>query len=108
MDDLKSLPTVREDYKAEKDNNENQVSSLFDQLYPNLNIPHNDIYMLLTYLDQTNVNPLVLPRIIRGIQNILIGTGQGEVLIHVRGETLTVEARERDVQINTKQVDTNV
>jgi hypothetical protein len=93
-------------YQAQNENNSSQISVMFSQLFPNLTLSHDDIYHILSYLDQTSVNPQVLPRVIRSVQNIMIGTGQGEVLVHVRGETLTVEARERDGTISTKQVDT--
>ncbi len=106
----KSLPTIIDpsQYDQQIENNNNQVTSILDQLFPNLTIPQENIYKILQYLDQTSVNPEILPRVIRSVQNIILGTGQGEVLIHVRKDIMTVEARERDVQIKTKQLDTNV
>lgn len=106
----KSLPTISDptQYDQQLANNNQVLETLLDQLFPNLTIPHENVYQILQYLDQTTVNPEILPRVIRSVQNIILGTGQGEVLIHVRNDVMTVEARERDVQISTKQLDTKL
>lgn len=97
------------DYQVQNEENSKQIAAMFGTLFPNITkVPYDDIYNILAYLDQTSVNPQILPRVIRSVQNIMIGTGQGEVLVHVRGETLTVEARERDGEIRSKQLDTKV
>jgi hypothetical protein len=107
---IKSLPTIADltQYDTQVENNNSHLTGVLDTLFPNLTIPHENVYKILQYLDQTSVNPEILPRVIRSVQNIILGTGQGEVLIHVRKEAMTVEARERDVQISTKQLDTKL
>lgn len=98
-----------ENYQVQSEENNKQIVQMFSVLFPNITrVPYDDLYNILSYLDQTSVNPQVLPRVIRSVQNIMIGTGQGEVLVHVRGETLTVEARERDGSISSKQLDTKI
>lgn len=108
METVKGLATIVDptQYNQQLENNNRHLSGVLNQLFPNLVLPHENIYKILQYLDQTSVNPEILPRVIRSVQNILLGTGQGEVLIHVRKDTMTVEARERDVKIKTKHIDT--
>lgn len=105
-----SLPTITDptQYDQQLENNNRVLDGLLNQLFPNITLPHQNIYQILQYLDQTSVNPEVLPRVIRSVQNIILGTGQGEVLIHVRRDVMTVEARERDGNISTKHIDTKL
>lgn len=110
MENIKSLPTIFDptQYDQQLESNNRNLTLVLDSLFPNLTIPHDNVYKILQYLDQTSVNPEILPRVIRSVQNIILGSGLGEVLIHVRKNTMMVEARERDVKISTKHIDTSV
>ena len=106
----KSLPTISQmGYKAEADNNNGQIEVVFRQFFPSFpqfSIPFEDVINILSYLEETGVNPQILPRVIRGIKNITLGSGEGEVIVHVKRDIVSVEARERDPQMNTKALDT--
>ena len=75
-----------------------KVEPLLRELFPNLDIPYKYIYQVLLFLEDTQVNPEVLPKVIRGIHNIVIGTGKGQVIIHVQGEISNVSVRETDAE----------
>lgn len=103
MANLTSLPTIAEDYKVQLDHNNEQATQLFSLLFPDLE--YNLLFEtvnIVSYLQQTLVNPALLPRVIRGIHNIMIGTGKGQVIVHVQGATTNVSVRETDEELNTK------
>lgn len=57
-----------------------------------------DLYMIRVALQETNINPQILPRIIRSLGNLNIGTGYGEVTILVKSRTVTqIKGNESDV-----------
>ena len=98
---MNGLPTI-DPYNYEVENNNAQVSELFTQLFPELHIPHEIIFDLLNYLSETKVNARILPKVIRGVNNILIGTGKGQVIIHVQDEIMNVSIRETDEEIKSR------
>lgn len=56
-----------------------------------------ELYLILMALEQSKVNPMVLPRIIRAIGNMYLGTKHGRVSIYmVNGKITHVEGIERD------------
>lgn len=56
------------------------------------------LYMIKMALDETGVNADILPRIIRSLGNLNIGTGYGVIEILVRSRTVTqIKANESDV-----------
>lgn len=104
---MSSPPTIDlEDYDTQVANNNRllmeKVEPLLRQLFPDLIIPYEDIYSILIYLEQTQVNAAILPKVIRGIHNITIGTGKGQVIVHVGPELVNVSIREQDEEVNTK------
>ena len=71
--------------------NEEQYIEVLKKLDPSL-------YMVKIALDETGVNPLILPRIIRILGNLNIGTGYGEITILVKQRTVTqIKGNESDV-----------
>lgn len=48
-----------------------------------------DLYIIARTLQDTQVNPAILPSIIRAISNIAYGTRFGEVKIHIRDGIVT-------------------
>ena len=94
-----SIPTVQQDYQSynkQLEVNNKQAEQLLGQLFPELKLPREDIFNILSYLQETKVNAQILPRVIRGVYNLTIGTGKGQVVIHVNKETVNVQVRESD------------
>ena len=57
-----------------------------------------ELYLIKIALLQTQVNPTVIPRIIRALGNMNIGTGYGEITILMKERIITqVKANESDV-----------
>ena len=102
---MTSLPTIKnpDSYEEQSNHNNAQAAQLFAIIFPD--IPEAMIYhvaKIVSYLSETKVNPDVLPRVIRGIHNILIGTGQGRVILHVQKNMTNVEVRETDGEIKSR------
>lgn len=74
-------------YRQENDNNEKVFSEMVQRVRP-------EIWVLMDLLDATGVDPFILLKIIRQINNIAMGTGYGQVVVaiekknvrYVRGE----------------------
>lgn len=99
---MNSCPTTVENYLIEKDNNDERVAELFSTLFPDINEDLvYDIAKIASYLQETKVNPELIPRVVRGVHNILIGTGKGQVILHVQKKMTNVSVRETDEEINT-------
>lgn len=62
--------------------------------------PH--LYMIKVALDETKVNPLVIPKIIRTIGNLLIGTGYGKIQIYMQAKVITNIKPEENVDVNER------
>jgi hypothetical protein len=98
---MKSSPTIAT-YQAEAENNSQKVAQLLTMLFPDLDVPYESVYLIMAYLSETKVNAAVLPRVIRGVHNIMIGTGSGQVIVHVKGDMLNVQTREQDTELKTR------
>jgi len=101
-----SLPTIietRAEYDIEFDNNSKKMEELFNTIFPEVNVPCQYIFEILKFLEETNVNAGVLPKVIRGVNNILLGTGNGQVIVHVQKNIMNVSVRENDESIKTKE-----
>ena len=90
------------DYKVQLENNNRKMEELFALMFPGIKLPRIWAYQTLNFLSETKVNPEVLPRVIRGINNVLLGTQKGQVIIHICKETMNVSTRETDEEIKTK------
>ena len=109
---MSSLPTIivkknyyEADYEENKidENNAKQMEELFSIIFPDIKVPTGYIYEILKYLEETNVNARVLPKVIRGINNLLIGTRKGQVIVHINENIMNVSVRENDEEIFTRQ-----
>jgi len=109
---MSSLPSVIENrsyYEQEysdnpiDDNNSQKMEELFNTVFPDITIPCGYIYEILKYLEETSVNAKVLPKVIRGVNNLLIGTGKGQVIVHVNKNIMNVSVRENDEEIKTRE-----
>ncbi len=75
-----------EDYNTQLSINNQKMEGLLKAMFPDLQVSYDDIYGILTYLEQTQVNAEILPEVIRGIHNLMIGGGEGQLIIHVNSE----------------------
>lgn len=103
---MNSLPSIIENtYEREVDSNGAQVTRMFALLYPDISDSLvYDIAKIASYLQETKVNPEILPRVIRGVHNILIGTGHGQVILHVQKKQTNISVRETDDEIKTTMI----
>lgn len=106
METMNSLPSIVETiYDLESDNNGKQITKIFALLYPDIDDKLvYDIAKIASYLQETKVNPELLPRVIRGVHNILIGTGHGQVILHVQKQQTNISVRETDDEIKTTMI----
>ena len=75
----------------ERQNNEAQYLQLLKTLDP-------ELYLIKMALIQTGVNPLILPRVIRMLGNLDIGSGYGEITILMKARKITqIKGSESDV-----------
>jgi len=100
---MNSLPTIdQSNYYNQLNNNNTKMDDLFRQMFPDLSVPHEFVFQMLQFLNETKVNARILPRVIRGVNNILIGTGRGQVIVHVCKENMNVSIRETDEEMKSK------
>jgi hypothetical protein len=90
-------------YETEVSHNNEQIGAMFNALFPNLTVPHQVIYETMLFLQETKVNPLVIPKVIRGVHNVMIGTGKGQVIVHIDGDKANVSVRETDVEFDASR-----
>lgn len=56
-----------------------------------------ELYLTRVALKETNVNPLLLPRIIRALANVAYGTGYGKIQIFIQeGRVTQIKPEESD------------
>jgi hypothetical protein len=94
------------EYSSQLTNNNAQMEAAFRQFFPDFpkfNTSFDYIFQTLMYLEEMDVNPEILPRVIRGVNNLQTGTGKGQVIIHVKGDKLMVETRESGEEMDTKR-----
>lgn len=101
-----SLPTIVDptQHSEQTKNNNGQAERLFKEFFPNFPdfaTPFDDVFLILSHLEKTGVNPQILPRVIRGIHNITNGTGKGQVIVNILGPVTNVSVREQDEELNT-------
>ena len=66
-------------YHEEKENNDRIFSEMVQRMRP-------EIYVLMDLIDSTGVNPFILYKVIRQLNNIAIGSGWGEVTVLVNNK----------------------
>jgi hypothetical protein len=79
------------EHRQIEENNQEQFLNMLAELDP-------ELYLIKIALLQTQVNPVIIPRIIRVLGNMNIGTGYGEITILMKERIITqVKANESDV-----------
>ena len=70
--------------------NLNQYWSIVQTLEP-------EFYLLRIALEETGVNPMIIPKVIRAINNLAIGTGYGKIQIFMtNGKVTQIRGEESD------------
>ena len=79
---MNSLPTI------EQVNNEN-LKEVIRKLDPQL-------YLIKIALEETNVDPYIIPHVIRALGNLSLGAGYGKIQIYMQARIITdIEATEK-------------
>jgi hypothetical protein len=56
-----------------------------------------EYYLIRLLLQETGVNPAILPKVVRGLSNLSLGAGYGKVVVYVQNKKVTnVETVETD------------
>ena len=63
-----------------------------------------ELYLILIALEETGVNPMIMPKIIRSIGNMNYGSGFGKIQIFMERKTITSINGEEKVLVNEKAV----
>jgi len=83
MNKFDSLPTVE--------------SANLDRFWDVIRKLDPELYLIKIALQETGVNPMVLPKVVRQISNLWIGTKFGKVTIYMQnGKVTTIEGIESD------------
>jgi hypothetical protein len=64
-----------------------------------------DLYLIKVALEETHVNPRMVPRIIRSVANLAYGTQFGKVQIFMQAGIITQVKGEESDQLNLDAVD---
>ena len=86
---MNSLPTIVE-HKHIEQTNEQQLWEVVAKLDP-------ELFLIKVALEETKVNPLIIPRYIRALANLSYGSGFGVVQTYISNNKLT--------QIKTAETD---
>ena len=60
------------------------------------------LYLIRLALDESDVNPMIIPQIIRTIGNLSMGTGHGKIQIYMQARVITNIKPEENVMVNEK------
>lgn len=63
-----------------------------------------ELYMIKIALMETDLNPLIIPKIIRSIGNLCLGTGYGKIQIFMQAKLITQIKGEESVEVNQEAV----
>lgn len=63
-----------------------------------------ELYRIKMALEDTQLNPMYLPSVIRAIANLAYGTGYGEVKIHMKAGVITHIRPEESDEVNLPAV----
>ena len=61
-----------------------------------------ELYMIKIALEETNVNPTIIPHIIRTIGNLAFGSGYGKIQIFMQAKLITQIKPEESVEVNAE------
>ena len=94
------LPTINpNNYDDALFHNNEKMQKMLSTLFPELHLPYDAVFQLLSFLQETQVNAGILPHVIRGIYNLKVGTGKGQVIVHVQNTITNVQTREQSENV---------
>lgn len=79
-------------YQEEKQENERQFMEMLSKIDP-------ELYLIKMALLETDLNPMIIPKIIRSVSNLVIGTGYGKVQIFMQARVITQIKGEESVNV---------
>ena len=57
-----------------------------------------ELYLIKRSLDETGINPMIIPRFVRALYNLAIGTGYGKVQVFMqKGVITSIKSEEADL-----------
>ena len=86
----KSLSTIEQANKEKFD-------EALRKLYP-------ELYLIKMSLDETGINPMIIPKIIRSLGNLHLGSGYGKIQIFMQQMIITQIKGEESVNVNQPAV----
>lgn len=87
---MNSLPTVEQ--------------ANLDKLYDVIRQLDPELYLIKLSLKESGMNPIIVPKIIRAISNLAMGTGYGKVQVFMESKTITQVSGEERTQVNEKAI----
>ena len=90
MRTINSLPTI------EQVNNENLLG-VIQKLDPQL-------YMIKIALDETGIDPFIIPHIIRTLGNLTLGAGYGKIQIYMQAKVITIIEATEKIKVDKEAV----
>lgn len=67
-----------------------------------------ELYLIKVALEETGLNPGIIPRIIRSIGNLAFGTGYGRIQIFMQARTVSQVKSEESDEINQRALIDNM
>lgn len=87
----------RTDYEKEVQNNEWIFKNMLKDIRP-------ELYVLMDILDTTEINPIIVFKVIRQLNNIIMGTKYGNVTIQVENGICTFVRGEESDKVNEQLI----
>ena len=81
------------DYEAERKNNERIFKDILKKVRP-------ELFVLMDLIDKTGLNPLILWKIMRHLNNIALGNKYGKVIVQIENGKVTFIYGEEADRIN--------
>jgi hypothetical protein len=89
----KQKAPVELDYYEQQKQNEFAFKEMLKSVRP-------ELFVLMDILDQTSINPLVVWKVIRQLNNIALGTGYGQVVVQIENGKCTFIRGEDSDKVN--------
>ena len=83
----------KKDYQREMEKNEQTLQAILRRVRP-------ELFVLLDLLLYTEINPLILYKIVRQLHNIAIGSKYGQVICKIENGTVTFVVGEDSDRVN--------
>lgn len=82
-----------EDYYEQQKRNEFAFKEMLKAVRP-------ELFVIMDLMDQTNINPIVVWKVLRQLNNIALGTGYGTVTVSVENGKVTFVRGEDSDKVN--------